>query len=51
MIPLKDDLRSRTVPFVTHVLVGLNVLVFLYQLSLQMGLEPGAAREIGRAHV
>jgi len=44
VIPLKDDVPSQTVPFVTHAFVGLNVLVFLYQLSLQMGLEPGAAR-------
>ena len=42
MIPLKDDVPSRTVPLVTLGLVGLNVLVFLYQLSLQMGLEQGA---------
>ena len=45
MIPLKDDIPSNTVPFVTHTLVGLNVLVFLYQLSLQMGLEQGAAAQ------
>ena len=44
MIPLKDDVASRTVPFITLTLVGLNVVVFLYQLSLQMGLEPGAQR-------
>ena len=44
MIPLKDDVPSRTVPFVTLTLVGLNVAVFLYQLSLQMSLEPGAQR-------
>ena len=44
MIPLKDDVPSRTVPFVTLALVGLNVAVFLYQLSLQLGPEPGAHR-------
>jgi membrane associated rhomboid family serine protease len=44
MIPLKDDVPSRTVPFVTLALVGLNVAVFLYQLSLQMSPEPGAQR-------
>ena len=44
MIPLKDDVPSRTVPFVTLALLGLNVAVFLYQLSLQMGPEPGAPR-------
>jgi len=44
LIPLKDDVPSRTVPFITLALVGLNVLVFFYQLSLQMGLEHGALR-------
>ena len=44
MIPLKDDVPSQTVPFVTLMLVGLNVAVFLYQLSLQVGGEPGAQR-------
>ena len=35
MIPLSDsDTKLRTTPFVTGLLVGLNVLVFLYQLSL-----------------
>jgi rhomboid family protein len=36
MLPLKDDVPSRTVPFVTLGLIGLNVLVFLYQISLQV---------------
>jgi len=35
MLPLKDDIPSRSTPFVTLALIGLNVLVFLYQLSLQ----------------
>lgn len=43
MIPLKDDVPSRSLPFVTVGLIGLNVLVFLYQLSLGMdGRGPGA---------
>jgi membrane associated rhomboid family serine protease len=44
VIPLKDDVPSRTVPFITLTLIGLNLLAFLYQLSLQMGLEPGVQR-------
>jgi membrane associated rhomboid family serine protease len=44
MIPLKDDVPSRGVAFITLTLIGLNVAVFLYQLSLQMGMEPGAQR-------
>lgn len=34
MIPLKDDIPSRTFPFVTIGLIILNVLIFLYQISL-----------------
>lgn len=34
MIPLKDVIPSRTRPVVTYALVALNVLVFLYQISL-----------------
>jgi len=44
VIPLRDDIPSQAVPVVTVALVALNVLVFGYQLSLQMGLEPGAQR-------
>jgi membrane associated rhomboid family serine protease len=34
MIPIRDVIPSRTTPFVTIGLIGLNALVFLYQLSL-----------------
>lgn len=44
MFPLKDDIPSRTFPFVTIGLIGANVLVFLYQLSLAVG-GLGAAQE------
>jgi membrane associated rhomboid family serine protease len=44
VIPLKDDVPSQTTPLVTVALVGLNVVVFLYQLSLQMSVEPGGQR-------
>jgi membrane associated rhomboid family serine protease len=46
MIPLKDDVPSRALPFVTVGLIGLNVLAFLYQMSLGIdsrGPEAGAA--------
>ncbi|MBI2218602.1 MAG: rhomboid family intramembrane serine protease [Candidatus Rokubacteria bacterium] len=43
MIPLKDDVPSRTVPVITIVLVALNVVAFLYQVSLEMS-EPGLVR-------
>ena len=34
MIPLKDDVPSNSVPVVTVLLIALNVLAFLYQVSL-----------------
>jgi membrane associated rhomboid family serine protease len=34
MIPLRDIIPSRTTPYVTISLISLNVLVFLYELSL-----------------
>ena len=34
MIPLRDVIPSRTVPYITIALVAINSLVFLYQLSL-----------------
>jgi membrane associated rhomboid family serine protease len=40
VIPLKDDVPSRTTPVVTVTLIALNVVAFLYQASL--GLEGGA---------
>jgi membrane associated rhomboid family serine protease len=34
MIPLRDVIPSRTTPWATMFLIGLNTLVFLYELSL-----------------
>jgi membrane associated rhomboid family serine protease len=34
MIPLRDVIPSRTTPYATFTLIALNVLVFLYQMSL-----------------
>jgi membrane associated rhomboid family serine protease len=43
MIPIKDDVSSRSVPFVTVGLIALNALAFLYQLSLGLDTRgPGA---------
>src|SRR5262249_50059197 len=44
MIPLKDDIPSTSLPFVTIGIIVANVLVFLYQLSLGASGEPGAAQ-------
>jgi membrane associated rhomboid family serine protease len=37
VIPLKDDLPTRSTPAVTVLLMAANVLVFLYQASLEIG--------------
>jgi membrane associated rhomboid family serine protease len=34
LIPIGDDVPGERFPFLTYVLIGLNVLVFLFQLSL-----------------
>jgi rhomboid family protein len=37
MLPLKDDIPSQRAPVVTVTLIALNVVAFLYQLSLEGG--------------
>ncbi|MHB0867757.1 MAG: rhomboid family intramembrane serine protease [Thermoleophilia bacterium] len=39
MLPLKDNIPTERFPIVTLLLVGINVLVFLYELSLGQGLD------------
>jgi membrane associated rhomboid family serine protease len=39
MLPLKDDIPSYKKPIITPLLIGINVLVFLYQFSLGPGAE------------
>jgi membrane associated rhomboid family serine protease len=34
MIPLRDNIASRTFPITNYILIGANLLCFLYQLSL-----------------
>ncbi len=34
MIPIGDSVRSRTFPYVNIVIIGINIVVFLYQLTL-----------------
>lgn len=46
MFPLKDDIPTQSVPFVTVSLIALNALAFLYQVSLEIGsLASPAARD------
>src|SRR4030095_15409849 len=42
VFPLKDDNPSRTTPVFTIALIIVNVLVFLYQFSLEVGGREGA---------
>ena len=44
MLPLRDDVQSHTLPFVTVGLIATNVLIFLYQASLGLGADPRGAR-------
>ncbi len=39
MVPLRDDNPTRTVPYVTYILVVLNIAAFFYELSLGPNLE------------
>jgi membrane associated rhomboid family serine protease len=39
MIPLRDNIPSRTVPFVTYTLIGANLLAFGFELSLGQHLQ------------
>ncbi len=56
MFPLKDDLPPRSAPVMTVSIVTMNVLVFLYQVALQLGISlevdnPPHAAETARAFV
>jgi membrane associated rhomboid family serine protease len=44
VIPLKDDVPTRSVPLVTIGLIAANVLVFLYQLSLLLAAGPASGQ-------
>jgi membrane associated rhomboid family serine protease len=44
VIPLKDNLPTRSTPVVTVGLIALNVVAFLYQASLQVGSQGEGAR-------
>jgi len=51
MLPLKDDVPSRGVPVVTVALIALNVLAFLYQMSLELGTDVVPAHGSAEAFV
>ncbi|MCX7808509.1 MAG: rhomboid family intramembrane serine protease, partial [Deltaproteobacteria bacterium] len=35
MLPLRDTIPSRRTPFITWLLIAINVFVFLFELSLE----------------
>ena len=35
MFPIKDDNPTETRPFITCILIGLNILIFFYQIGLE----------------
>src|SRR4029450_10362393 len=39
MVPLRDDIPSRTIPVVTLTIIILNALAFFYELSLSRQIE------------
>jgi membrane associated rhomboid family serine protease len=39
MIPLRDSNPTRTFPFVNYLLIGINVFVFLIEISMGKGME------------
>jgi hypothetical protein len=43
MIPLRDDVHSKSVPFVTIGLISLSVPVLLYQAAIGVGGDPRVA--------
>ncbi len=45
MIPLHDDIESRTRPYVTYALVSACVMVFVYQLMSELS-SPAAERDL-----
>src|SRR5258706_8313385 len=40
MIPFRDNIPSRSTPIITVSLIVINVIVFIYELSLGDALEP-----------
>ena len=48
MIPVSDSVRSRSTPYVNIAFIGINVLVFLYQLTLSTVQPFGQLSELNR---
>ncbi|MEO0091437.1 MAG: rhomboid family intramembrane serine protease [candidate division WOR-3 bacterium] len=39
MLPLRDDIPSERRPFITYIIITINVIVFIYEMSLGRGLR------------
>ncbi len=39
MIPLRDTIPSKTIPIVNYMIIGINVLIFIYELALGAQLD------------
>src|SRR5690348_6131766 len=47
MIPIRDDAPKSTTPFINYFLITLNVLVFLFELSLGPRSRAGFVNQFG----
>jgi membrane associated rhomboid family serine protease len=47
MIPIRDDAPRTTTPFITYFLVAMNVLVFLFEISLDPQVRAGFVYQFG----
>ena len=47
MFPIKDDNPTETRPYVTCILIGLNILIFFYQIGLEENIRTSLIFEYG----
>lgn len=40
MIPIRDELPTRRFPFITVILIAINIFIFLFEILIGQGLEP-----------
>jgi membrane associated rhomboid family serine protease len=40
LFPIRDNIESRSLPIITWIIIALNVIVFLIELSVGSGIEP-----------
>ena len=47
MFPIKDDNPTESRPYVTCILIGLNIFIFLYQIGLEENIRTSLIFEYG----